>query len=180
MIIFNVSAKAEHGKDTFYEIVNNYYDKKDIKVCHMLFAKHLKQYAKDYFGWDGKEETKPRELLQTIGTNVIRDKMNNPNFHANRLIEDIQILSNYFDVFVITDCRFPNEVELVKNAFNDKVKSIRIERPNHKSRLTKEQLLHKSETSLDDYNNWDYKIINDGTLENFKGKVYNIVDKVGE
>lgn len=176
MKVYSLSGKAESGKNLACDIIKYYYQNQGIEVCDMLFAKHLKQYAKEYFGWDGSEKTKPRELLQSMGTDIIRDKMNDPNFHARRLVEDINILSNYFDIFLISDCRFPNEVELTKDAFGGNVKQIRIERPNHVSKLTKEQREHKSETALDDYDGWDYKIINDGTLEEFGNKIQKILD----
>ena len=38
----------------------------------------LKEYLKDYFGWDGSEETKPREALQQMGTELIREEMHKP------------------------------------------------------------------------------------------------------
>ena len=173
MRIINISGKAESGKDSVYEYIKKKYGD---MVCHMLFAKHIKQYAKDYFNWDGKEETKPRQLLQSIGTDIIRDQMNDPNFHTRRLIEDIKVLSNYFDIFVITDCRFPNEVHLVKKEFNEDVFSIRIDRPNHVSKLNEKQLKHKSETALDNFLEFDYKIQNNSSLQSF----YNKVDMVME
>jgi len=179
LIVFNISGKAESGKNEVCRIIKEHYESKEIKVCEMLFAKHIKQYAKDYFGWDGEEETKPRDLLQKIGTNLIRDKMNNPNFHANRLIEDVNILSNYFEIFVISDCRFPNEVGLVRQAFQDNVITIRINRPNHISELTQEQLNHQSEAALDNYNHWDFVINNNGNIEQLKSKLDNMITEEG-
>jgi len=174
MRIYNFSAKAGSGKDLACEIIKEYYGKD--KVCHMLFAKYIKGYAKDYFGWDGEEATKPRELLQKIGTEIIRDKMENPNFHANRLIEDIKILSNYFDVFVVTDCRFENELKLLNLVFKKDVINIRIERPDYDNKMTEEQKNHKSETSLDGYDEWDFIIKNNGTLKEFYKKIKEVLN----
>ena len=173
MLIFNVSGKTESGKNTVCNIIENYYISKGLKVCNLLFAKRIKQYAIDYFGWNGEDSTKPRELLQSIGTDIIRDKLHDVDFHVNSVIQDINILSNYFDVFVISDLRFENELINVKYKFNKEMISIRVNRKNHISELTKDQLLHKSETALDDYNEWDYVINNDGTLENLSNQIKN-------
>lgn len=179
MVIFNVSGKAESGKNTVCGLIEEYYTSKGLKVCNLLFAKRIKQYAMDYFGWDGKEETKPRELLQNIGTEIIRDKLNNPDFHVNSVIQDIEVLSNYFDVFVISDLRFENELNLIRYKFEKEATSIRVNRKNHTSKLTTEQLNHKSETALDNYKHWDYTINNDGTLEELKNKTIKILKENG-
>jgi hypothetical protein len=139
----------------------------------MLFAKYIKQYAKDYFGWDGREETKPRELLQQMGTELIREKLRKPNFHVSRTCEDIEILSEYFDYFIISDCRFYNEVYYTKAIFPLDTITIRVNRTNYISELTPEQQAHKSETELDDYGGFDY-IINAENLD----ELYHELDKI--
>lgn len=148
-MIYIISGKARHGKDTTAQIIIN-----NTKNCIKLaYADYIKLYVQRFFGWDGREETKNqyRELLQTMGTEVIRQKLNKPNFHVNRVIEDIEILSYYFDNFVISDCRFPNECDLMKEKFEDQVELIRVIRDNYKSELTDEQQNHHSETALDNY-----------------------------
>lgn len=156
--IYLFAAKARHGKDTACEYYSKLLQADNKNVLHTLYAKYLKQYAKDYFGWNGKEETKPRELLQTLGTDIIRKELNKPDFHVNRICEDIEILSKYFNRFLISDCRFPNEVLVPKQKFGDDVVAIRIVRTNFVSDLTPEEQQHESETALDDFTEFDYVI----------------------
>lgn len=156
--IFLFSGKAGHGKDTACDYFKGLLEKDNKKVVHTLYAKYIKMYAKDYFNWNGEEETKPRELLQTLGTNIIRNKLKSPDFHVNRICEDIEILSEYFDTFLISDTRFPNEVLVPKKKFGDSVKTIRIIRPYFIGNLTEEQQQHESEIALDNFNNFDYII----------------------
>lgn len=156
--IYLFAAKARHGKDTACEYYSKLLQADNKNVLHTLYAKYLKQYAKDYFGWNGKEETKPRELLQTLGTDIIRKELNKPDFHVNRICEDIEILSKYFNRFLISDCRFPNEVLVPKQKFGDDVVAIRIVRTNFVSDLTPIQQQHESETALDDFTGFDYVI----------------------
>ena len=128
--IWLFSAKARHGKDTACQYLKKLYVNDNKKVAHDLYAKYIKGYAKDFFGWDGSEETKPRAFLQNIGTEIIRNRLNKPNFHVDRVCEDIEILSDYFDAFLISDVRFPNEIEKPRDKFGDNVVSVRIVRIN--------------------------------------------------
>jgi phosphomevalonate kinase len=156
--VYLFSGKARSGKDTACEYFKTLLEKDNKSVAHTLYAKYIKGYAIDFFGWNGSEETKPREFLQRIGTDVIRKRLNKPNFHADRICEDIEILSDYFDAFLISDVRFPNEVLIPKEKFGKDAVTIRIIRTNFESDLTPEQQAHESETALDDFKGFDYVI----------------------
>lgn len=52
-----------------------------------------------------------RELLQVIGTNIIRK--HKPNWHIDKLIEDVN--KSKAELIAIDDVRFPNEYEAIKN-----------------------------------------------------------------
>jgi hypothetical protein len=173
MKVFTVSGKARHGKSTVGEFIKEYYESKGHKVCVIAFARHIKAYAKEFFGWDGREETKPRDFLNEIGTDLIRIKMGRQMFHINRTVEDIEVLSHYFDVFIVADARVVLEVETMKEKFN--AINIRVERPNFESDLTSEQKNYCNETALDNYDKFDYYIENDGTLEDLKDKVNDLL-----
>ena len=60
-----------------------------------------------------------------------------------------------------------------KNVF-----AIRVARPNFDNGLTLEQQKHITEVDLDDYKEYDYYLVNDGSLEDLKSKVQNIVEDV--
>ena len=128
-IIFLISGRARNGKGTVSNILKEEYEKRGFNVCEIQLMRTLKGYLKDYFNWDGKEETKPRKILQDIGTDIIREKMNKPYFHIDRLTEDIMVLSNFFDDFIIPDVRFPLEIEKIKEVYPDAV-SVQIIRDN--------------------------------------------------
>ena len=81
-----------------------------------------------------------------------------------------------YDVFIIGDCRFPNEIEYWEGRNN--YYSIKIVRENHSSKLTEEQKQHASETSLDGYDNFDFVIQNNDTLERLQEWSYAIVENI--
>lgn len=179
MHIYLISGKARHGKDTTADIII-----KETQGTKISLAKTIKQYAVDYFGWDGKEETKPREFLQILGTEVIREKLNDPDFHVRRTCEDISVISEYkkimgenAPIFIVPDCRYVNEIEGFIDCFGEQnVTSIRVDRPDFDNGLTEEQKNHKSEISLDNYQNFNYSISNT-SLDELKESVLDILNK---
>jgi hypothetical protein len=70
--------------------------------------------------------------------------------------------------WIITDLRFPNEYEAIKSREGI---TIRVVKPDNKKVSSD---LHPSETALDDAE-FDYEIVNDGTLEDLKDKVEGII-----
>lgn len=175
MKIYLISGKARNGKSTVGEFIKEEYENKGKKVCEIGYGSYIKYYAKTYFGWDGKEETKPRSLLQELGTEIIRKKID-PMFHVNRIMEDIKVLSYFYDIAVISDVREPIEIITPKEKFDDVV-SINVKRTNFESELSEKEQQHFTEIALDSFDDYDYKVLNDGTLDNLKIKVKEIIEK---
>ena len=176
MKIYVISGKARHGKDTIALDIKEIYGKKGFKVINLAYGSYIKEYAKKISNWDGSEESKPRALLQKLGTDIIRMKIDN-DFFVRRICEDIKVYSYFFDIITISDARFPNEVEWPKKNF-DNVINIRVIRDGYDSVLSEKEQKHLTEVALDEYNNYDYVIHNDGTLSDLKDKVLEVVRKV--
>ena len=121
-----------------------------------------------------------RELLQKLGTEAMRDGLHE-NVWCNALFSDYVPIVKEWDEFgndtlveypswCITDMRFPNEMEAVVEKGGI---TIRVVRPNMNS-LQAMIPAHASETALDDAE-FDYEIINDGTIEDLIEKVKQIL-----
>ena len=134
----------------------------------------------------------PRLILQRIGTEAGRDLIH-PNLWVNALFADYKTFnepSKYPNGgggkaprWIITDVRFPNEVKAIKdrggivirvNRFSEEQKiaslKFRANRPNNAIELAlKEE--HPSETALDDYDDFDYVVENDGSIEDLVDKI---------
>ena len=173
MKIYMIAGKARNGKDTLANYMKQYFDKNGNKTCIMHIGNYIKHFAIDYFGWDGKEETKPRSLLQKLGTEIIREKMNKPYFFTDRLLQDIEVLENMFDVAIIADVRLPLEFEELEKHYPNIVK-MHITRPELVSNLSETEQKHITEPALDNYNDYKYKIINT-TLEELEETAKKIV-----
>ena len=159
MKIFVIGGLAKTGKSTFGEYLRDELKDYGYKPCVMRITEPLYSYARNYFNWNGNENDKPREFLQKMGIEVIREKMGKKDFLLNRLYEDIEVLSNFFDVFIIADARLIHEFEDIKMHYEDVV-SIKLERKNYNPELTEEEANHITEKAINDYQHFDYVIEN--------------------
>lgn len=171
-----ISGKARAGKDTTGSYLKEYYESIGLKTITIAFADYIKMYAKRITSWDGSDETKPRALLQELGTEIIRNKIDQ-NFFINRIIEDIKVYRYFFDVIIITDARIVNEITNVKEYYNSAV-SINVERPGYENNLSSSEKKHLTETGLDNFNDYDYVLVNDGSLEELKNKVIGLAKEI--
>ena len=137
----------------------------------------------------------PRLLLQIIGTECIRDKVH-PNAWVNALfadykscslpdettfIDDKEFIRKNSSQWIITDMRFPNELEAVKSRGGI---TIRINRPyttvvggNGIPATFNQNQFHPSETSLDSAT-FDFVISNDKDIEHLINEVRKILEKL--
>lgn len=174
MKIYVICGKARHGKDTTALAIKKAYG--DKKVINLSYGSYIKEFAKNISDWDGSEETKPRELLQHLGTEVIRNNIDK-DFFIKRLCNDIRVYSYYFDVITISDARFPDEIITPKKLFDDVI-TIKVVRSNFDTNLTLEEQKHSTETALDEFDDYDYVIENNGTIDELDKKVLKIVKEV--
>ena len=168
MKIFVICGKARHGKDTTALIIDKYFEKNNKKVINLQYSSYLKEYAKRITGWDGSEETKPRELLQYLGTEYIRKEIDNL-FFVKRMIGDLKVYSKYFDVATISDARMVEEIDELKKEFSN---------ANFDNGLSAEQQKHATEIALDNYDKIDHVLLNDGTLEDLEKKIEDLMEVI--
>lgn len=138
-----------------------------------------------------------RELLQKLGTEAMRDGLHT-NVWVNALFADYEAkwiptgdaieedevsLEKEYPNWIITDMRFPNELQAVEKRHGITIRVVRKKLPIKHSKTGKTHLLsreafteHPSETALDDAK-FDYEIINDGTMEDLIEKVREILIK---
>lgn len=122
-------------------------------------------------------KTTVREFLQNLGTEAIRKHLH-PDTWVNALFleytNEIGPMMRLYGVnpmpsfpkWIITDVRFMNEVERIKE--NGGI-LIRVEREDS---IKSE---HISETELLDYNGWDYKISNNSSIEDLISQVEKVL-----
>lgn len=127
---------------------------------------------KDYTWMIGTKLGTPRSILQFIGTEVIRLYAN--NFHLEAVIDSVAPNEKV----IITDARFPNEVDSVLGCGGF---TVRINRPNKFRSATDVSIgsAHPSEVALDDYTEWTYIIDNDeDCLDSFYDKIDSMLSQL--
>lgn len=109
----------------------------------------------DYGSLLGKVLHTPRDILQFVGTEVMRSYV--ADYHIDVVVSNL--LSD--EKIVVADVRFENEAEGILNAGGFLV---RIERPLELREMhgVVVDTNHPSETSLDGWENWSYRIQNNG------------------
>jgi len=136
------------GKDTACEYLKNKYGGTVLAFSDPLY--HIMNYSQSYLNFPVEKDTK---FLQWIGTEWARQK--DPNVWVKLLTAKINDSDNFF----VSDVRFLNEFQALKNLGFTTIRIIRPDRP-----IDRDQF-HSSETELISSVEWDHVIINDGTLD---------------
>lgn len=168
MLVITLSGKAESGKDYSAKFIKEFWEQKGRKVLIIHYADYLKYVCKQYFGWNGEKDIEGRALLQHVGTDVAREKL--PNIWVDVVVNFIKAFGEEYDFVLIPDCRFPNEIECIKESFPNNSVSVNVIRLNHTNILTEEQKNHPSETALDNYT-FDCVITSENGIDHLKREI---------
>jgi len=196
-LICGVSGRARVGKNKLSEFITEEFEKNyNRKFYEASFANELKNMCKFQFGlsdeqlWGDKKEIEdkrfmkatlggdpeysvfwtPREIMQEFG--AFYRKMDY-DFWVKGLRKFLsnELLKGHKD-FIITDARYVNEAEFIKSR-----KGILI----HIDRETDNKIHganHESETSLDEYRDFDINVDNNGSLDDLRKASYDIVKAI--
>ncbi len=115
--------------------------------------------------------TTPREILQLVGTDICRTLV--PNYHLDIVAQ--QLDTHPETNWVITDVRFPNEADLLKDSYSAHV--IRLERPSLDQ--TQGFYSHASEVAMADWGKFSAVIDNSGSLDSLYEKIDHFLKETG-
>ena len=96
--------------------------------------------------------------MQQIGVELIKNNIDS-RMLIKRIVEDIKVYSYFYDVITISDARFPEEIETIRKNFTNVI-VIHIHCLENKNNLTGLEKKYATETSLDNYSDYDYNIDN--------------------
>jgi hypothetical protein len=173
MRVLCISGKAQHGKDTSANILQGFLEDSGAKVKIIHYADLLKFICKSWFDWDGAKDDYGRTLLQRVGTDTVRAK--EPDYWVAFVCNFLKLFPDEWDYVIIPDCRFPNEVNMMKANFD--TIHLRVNRPNFNSPLTEEQQKHISETALDHVAP-DLWIENTGTKSDLRSYIIHLLKDI--
>lgn len=175
MIIALHGAKGS-GKDEFFKIASE----RNPNLKKIAFADPIKHHICNIFGLDSElayDQFKRAELrsnlgdkyFQVDGRRVVREiGMLMRSYNEDQFTEYVEdaVYSDPNATWIITDCRFPNEVDMVRKLGGCIVK---IKRPGI------DYDGHVTESELPD-NEVHFVIDNDGSLEDYKNKIINFLE----
>jgi len=209
-ILVGIAGLIGSGKDTAADYLCTVHGFKRIS-----FASALKEAVSVIFGWEyelleGSTKTSrewreqvdewwatrldiphltPRWVLQQWGTELARK-----SFHDDIWIASVEnkLRSNSDDI-VITDCRFSNELQAIKNAGGITVRTHRGEEPEwlniagllnitQNSNVQEEcrEMLHKLNIHASEYSSvgleYDFHLNNDGTIDDLHKQIESIIN----
>lgn len=118
-----------------------------------------------------EKEITPRYIMQVYGTEVMRDLFNE-NYWVDQVIG--KILNSDKENHVVVDCRFENEINRVREKLSGlcNIYTVRINRHTGKNDN------HPSETSLDEYSQWNYEINNNYSMNAFRSNLKDIIKHI--
>ena len=186
-MLIGIAGKARVGKDTFTEMmVEELYKRTRSKFIMMAFANELKLRVQrdfdltyDQLWGDSKEEEdirypKPgggywtgREIMQAYGE--FYRSINN-SFWVDNLFKIIE--EKEYNNVVITDVRHPNEADPIKERGGYIIKITSDKRATQAIHGSN----HTSEIAMDNYEDIDFYVRNDGTIEDLKVIAKQVVD----
>jgi hypothetical protein len=167
-MIIGFGHKKRVGKNEAAKLLQELYAEREITARCVSFASKLKECCELYFGlkdefyyeFNPEERNEiipkinktPRQIWIEVG-NKMREVY--PNVWVDALLDQ----KYKEDVLIVTDVRFPNEVQAIKARNGILVKIVRDSVPNTDD---------AADCALDHYNAWDRTIYNNGTLNALK------------
>ena len=179
-LIIGIVGKKSHGKDTIADMIVGRYDYQKIS-----FADPLKEGCRHIFGLSEEQlygsakdlvddfwMVTPRELLQFLGTELLRNQLYDIMPHIGNAIWIQRLEKTLIDNpninYVIPDIRFQNELDMLRNHSAIIIKVYR-------SNILNTDL-HISETGVDNITGFDKLVLNDSTIDALYKKVTHIIN----
>lgn len=157
MKIILIGNKAQHGKDTFAQMLFEAFEAKDKKVFVIHFGDCVKYIAEKYYNWNGLKDESGRSILQYVGGTI---RENDEHFWTDFVVRLLKAdyFDGYYDYVLIPDWRHQEEHSRMLETFNfEDIITVNIQRYNEDGfpfinpAMLPSQLKHKSEIDLDGY-----------------------------
>lgn len=159
IIIINGSGGA--GKDTFVNFCSEF-----TNVMNISSVDKVKEAAKVLTGWNGEKDEKSRKLL----VDLKRLGIEYNDAPLKYITEQKEIFNNSDKSLMFVHIREKEEIDKVKNAVGAKTLLIRNDN-------VKIITSNASDANVLDYN-YDYTILNNGTLEDLRKMAEDFVKKI--
>lgn len=177
IIVMTFSGLAHSGKDTSVEFIKEEFEKEGKRVFCLAFGDYLKSLCRRNFGYDENNKEEYRDMLQNFGTDVVRAI--EEDFWVRIVYSTIDLLRDIYDVFLISDARFLNELQPFPWHIGYPIFNVLVQR-GIGPELTDEQNKHSSESLASDPPDDLFHIVihNDKTMDDLQRMCENTVEFV--
>lgn len=173
-LVIGFGHKSRVGKDTCTKFLVTLLRMGKVNVQHISFAKKLKEVCHDLYGWAGLKDATHYEnypedryrILPAIGKSPLTIWVEVGNAIRGVYSETwvkAALLSATADVVVVSDVRFPNEVDVILEQPGGRVYKV----VNDKAPM----LDTESDKALDSFEGWTGVFENNGTMNDLYNKI---------
>lgn len=160
MKVIVINGSNSTGKDKFARLFSEHYFG---KVSNISSVDHIKNAAKEYFGWDGKKSDDSRKFLSDL-KNLCREYNNGPFQYVVDKIKEKNCDVNF------VHCREPEEIQKFKEYYKDDFISIILKKDD---RYVAD---NDADKNVSNYN-YDFEIDNNSDIDNLEKQVINFISK---
>lgn len=162
-LVFTFSGAAGSGKDLCAEMLKHYCKEIGMNPFSLAFADSLKMHCMRNFGYSEADKENGRHILQEFGTKV---RGIEKDYWARQVYTAIDCFRDMFDVFIITDARYENEMSLFPFSLCYPIINVYVKR-DFETSLGEAEYQHESEEMANnpDFTKFHYVIDNNGALE---------------
>ena len=160
-ILSNIIEEVNSNVFTLFNTREEMFNKNQFEIV----KNSINKIKFDENNWNNNKTEITRCLIQTYGTNIVRNRVDK-DYWVNHLKNDT--VSSDSDFVIVTDVRFENEItgffsqDFLKE-FN--IITIRVDRNINNNDI---MYAHESENSLNNWESWDFIVDNNGSLYDLK------------
>lgn len=162
-IVITLTGKARSGKDSVADMMKQYAEENDQNVLILSYAMLVKAICARNFDYSTK--LNDRHILQEFGDTM---RGLEEDFFVSHVWHTIDLLRDNYDIFVISDARYDNELGKFPYTAVYPTYNVLITRDNFDNGLGKTEREHSSEqlATNPQYGNFHCVIDNSGNLDN--------------
>lgn len=176
--ILIINGTPRSGKDSFCDFIKIFCEEEKIYYLNISTVDHIKEIARNNFGWNGIKDAAGRQLLSDLKDASIRYNNGPFNYCVQKITEkenhiyEYRLLDVKNDNFIFTiHCREPSEIEKFKRYYGEDCITIFIKR----EIIEKDVDCYCDQPDYLKNYNYDFIINNNKALVDLKAKAISLI-----
>lgn len=176
-VVITLTSVARGGKDTVADMLKQYVEENGYRVLILSYAMLLKAICARNFNYSDANKDTERHILQEFGDTM---RGVEEDFFVSHVWHTIDLLHEKYDLFIISDARYDNELGKFPYTLMYPTYNVLITRDNFDNGLGDAERKHSSEqlATNPQYEKFHCVIDNSGDLSNTYEQVKEILDTI--